>query len=245
MNSCEAQLLGAIRDDRTIASQSCQRGTITPSQHNTVNFDRAAKEQRAIDDPTYACRVAAADIDRDLVPDDIDQCLGTPPLTATLANGCTNPALVPGPDPDEMARLRANEVFMHDPECTAMDMRFTPRDVRFISEKTLGFRPIEAPPPSCDASIDAPVGCDIIYEFDGTALLQDGSSASYHFVFTEADAADFHCLRYLFLNPSDPGDRGRLASADVVDLLYTFRAMNGSGAHSYWTHPAHAGREPQ
>lgn len=243
VSSCEAALLGAARDDQVRAANACTTDRISPADHNSVNLDRAAKLRKAIADPSYACRVVAADVDRDLVPDDVDQCLDTPPLTATLANGCTNPDKLPGPDPDHMHRLRDLNRVIRDHDCTGMEMDQTPIPFGFGGSGTAGSVVLYFFP------IARPANCDMFYEMQADARLTDGTRKTFHLLWNQSESPFVHpgptsTISAFTFTTASPGDRGALAGAAYVDLIYTLRARNGNGVTSFWSNPVHAGKEP-
>jgi hypothetical protein len=234
MQSCEAFMLGAIQDDLARAANACNTNRITPGAHNTLIRDRNEKARRVISE---GCRVFHGDADRDLVPDDSDICLDTPPLTPTLATGCTDPNALPGPDSADMTFMRDKHRYMHDEDCLGMNMDATPVPFSLGTEatggRTLYFFPIPRP-----------AGCEMFYEMQADVLLPDNSTKSFAIAWNQSESPFVHpgptsTVSYFRLLPSMPGPRGELAAIAAKDIIYTLRARNGNGDTSFWSGPTH------
>jgi hypothetical protein len=243
MNPCLAKLLGDSHYDTHEAARSCTSQHMDPSDHATLNLDRAHKQQLARADASYACRVAAADGDHDLYPDDVDQCLDTPPLTPTTANGCTTAFRVHGPSQAAMTAQWARTKLMRDRDCDTMT--FVPTPVPYNVNGT-------APGAKSIGLLTSvhPDGCDMYYEIDADAVLTDGTRRSFHVAFKESEyhaiglPPNSYAIYFYVVRTDDPGDRGAWAAADVSELVYSIRAINGNGAKSFWSAAVHQGREP-
>jgi hypothetical protein len=250
VDECVAHWFGQTMLDATMAASMCVSGRITPAMHNTINADRDTKTMTMYGDPTYACRVRDGDADRDLVPDDIDQCRDTPSLAPTNAQGCSVSTLLPGPEPDELEELHEHTVFPRDPECDGIGIPHTPAPT-VLDQFTAGVKVFLLFDMNNLAPNEPPPGCDLYYEIKGSVRLSDGSTENYHLGFSYAERLPFgsHApavpVSVMFrIRSTDPGDRGAWAAAQAADTLYSVRAIYGNGRASGWSAVVRAGREP-
>lgn len=75
--------------DTTMAAALFADGKLSANEYYCLSLDRSDKRNAIFDEEGLAADILAGDIDSDLVPDSVDQCNDTPPLTATDAMGCT------------------------------------------------------------------------------------------------------------------------------------------------------------
>jgi hypothetical protein len=251
IDECQVEFLARVRTDRQIAATLCFASAINPSLHNTIEYDRAAKKERARNDPSYACRVRDGDGDRDLVPDDIDRCPDTLPLMPTDEFGCDTPARLPGPDREVTDLGKGVISHFSDPACHAMGVPETP-----LADTMVGLGVNGAPgirnKGIIMGAVDHPPGCEMFYEVRIDARLADGSQRSFHIAWAEAEATSAGyggrngLLAVLFQAlPTDDGDRGEWSRADVVAASYSLRARNKAGVASDWSRFVQMGREPR
>lgn len=92
--STPAQLAAAAaaQADMSTAAAGFLEGTFSLDDYIAVSRDRSDKVHEIFVNPQLAEAIKNGDGDRDLVPDTIDQCPNTPPLTPTDAVGCTEAA---------------------------------------------------------------------------------------------------------------------------------------------------------
>jgi hypothetical protein len=104
-SACALDFLAHVDVDRRLSAQAQIRSTITPGKYLQLARDRTRKVDIFHKDPSWAPAVCLGDDDADLVPNSRDKCPGTPPLTATDDDGCTD-ANVPPDDPVMTANLK-------------------------------------------------------------------------------------------------------------------------------------------
>jgi hypothetical protein len=217
------------------------QSSIVPGFHNALTRDRSRKDHNARLNPALYCQVATGDGDKDLVPDPVDQCPDTPPLTPTLDNGCPDPTPISGPGVDKMQRLRAHSAVHFDPTCAAAPPPETPSVWTFLwVNSTDGIFVFTRP-------TNQPDGCALYYEANFTALDAAGLPISFHMMFAESEgtvnpSTDGSPVLVMFDVSGGAGDRGGLiqflkASVGSINLHWfiTVRVMNGSGTKSQWS----------
>jgi hypothetical protein len=251
LGECDAALVGQVRTDRQEAAALCLGNAIEPALHNTIEFDRARKQDKSVTDPAYACNVKAGDADHDLVPDDVDQCPDTLPLAPTNEVGCDDGKRLPGPDPDAMSLAKRVVTTFADPACDSMGVPMTPLP-DFMSGQGVTGAPGQRNKALIVGVVDHPPGCELFYEVRIDTSLADGSEKSFYFAWSEVEATSVGyggkngLLNAIFQAlPTDTGDRGAWSRADVASAMYSVRARNKSGVASSWSRFVQMGHEPR
>jgi hypothetical protein len=98
-----AHLVGTVNADRARFARDFLAGKLTLRAYRAAMEDRRRKLARLMKDPKGQAALLTGDADGDLVPDDVDQCPGTPPDTPTDDRGC--PRKVP-PKPGDAEQER-------------------------------------------------------------------------------------------------------------------------------------------
>jgi hypothetical protein len=195
--------------------------------------EREAKLAVFRKDPALACEVAAHDGDGDYVPDRLDACLGTPPLTPVLADGCTNTNVPPGPDFQGVNEHMPDLAVVLDPRCANNAAPATPTPLgvfRLSREPSWGKAIwISRNPGSAE--------CPLFYEVE--FQMEEGTLRSAIFKATEdvvlpwitrpERAVQFN------VRTSDGGDRGAWAEHGSYTKEVRVRAFNLAGQRSDWS----------
>lgn len=113
---CEVEFFAKVGVQRRRSAALLVSRDFTPARYIGVSRDRTQKVRRTRDDEDYACEVRDGDDDEDLVPNSIDQCPNTPPLTPTDEVGCAI-ALPPGPNADEVDETIKHTGIFFSREC--------------------------------------------------------------------------------------------------------------------------------
>ncbi len=77
------------QSDTTQGAISFVDGTLSMGGYYCLAVDRSDKRNAIFASPSLAAAILAGDVDGDLVPDSLDQCQDTPPLTPTNDAGCS------------------------------------------------------------------------------------------------------------------------------------------------------------
>ena len=239
VGSCETALIARINADFFSAAQRVIQGTMTPSAHLAVVFDRERKKRLFHGNEALACEILNGDADGDFVATSRDRCPTTPELTATFDDGCTDPNLPPAPPlPDGGI---GSIVFSGDPRCQNAISPTTPTPFgawRFPSDPNVG----KALWISKDSD---PSGCPTWYQLEGQ--LTDGTTRS--IAFTVADSQDLAWIHppantlQFNIRVGDGGGRGAWASYGVYTRQYRARAINAAGLRSPWSSWYQPGQE--
>lgn len=115
---CMAEMTAKAGQDQWAASVRLIAKAFSPARYLGVSRDRTRKLRKARAPGGDACAVVAADDDGDLVPNSIDECPDTPPLTPTDDVGCTE-ALPDAPDPDQVSGILDTTGIAIAPSCLA------------------------------------------------------------------------------------------------------------------------------
>lgn len=231
---CETTLLARINVDYYTAAARLLQDGITTKQHLALMMDRERKVQLIHGNEALSCAIVNGDADGDFVPVPQDLCPNTPPLTATLENGCTDPVLPGAPPIEDVKRALPDIAIPGDPRCKNAPLPTIPSP----------FGAWRHPP---DASVGKALwisrddnegsGCQIWYQLEG--LLTDGSMQTA--VFTAADDRTLPWIQkpantlQFNVKVSDGGGRGAWARYDVWTQRYRVRAFNAAGLRSGWS----------
>jgi hypothetical protein len=231
--ACEATLYARTNVDFFAAAQAAIHGTIQPAQYAAFVRDREAKLAALRDDEQAACAVVADDPDDDFVPTFRDACPQTPDFTPTLANGCTDTNIPPGPSSAELRQGLGDMGISTDPRCTSPIAPPSPAPLgawRYPPDPSVG-KAIWVSRFS-DSS-----GCPLYYELE--AELTDGHTS--HIAVKPAEDTSLTWITrpagvvQLNIKTGDGGDRGAWASYSVYTVRYRARALSGSGRRSDWS----------
>jgi len=234
---CEQEIAARIEVDYTDIAFSLLGEVVTPAEYLSVVLDRARKEHEAQLQPATAQAICSdGDDDLDLVPNSVDECPNTPPLTATYDNGCTDPNLPEAPSAEDTRNALSSTNLMFDQRCSGAQMAGRGSAGGFylsdLPEKGT-FMLVHRGPPQ-------PPGCKLWYfiEVREFAPVQ----RTYRVAFSEDEATTDLLFRagtvppsHIQFNPKpgDPGTRGYLGSVRSAD--YRVRIMNSGGMRSGWS----------
>ena len=247
--TCVTSLIGRANVDYTTAAQQLVSQTMSPAQYLALSRDRTAKLKGAKTNPTLASSICAGpDSDDDWVPDAVDKCPGTPPLTATDATGCPLATLPPAPAATAVHQFFQNAGVMTDPYCqgapqpstvsgAAMWQTAAPSNGMFIVST---------------AVTNQPVGCSVFYLFEIRVLdptTGAPTQAPFMVAFQDVEAVPHvgnlgvlpvipssAYVQFVALS-SQTGTRAQLAALAGQKIRMSFRvqAINGGGMRSPWS----------
>jgi outer membrane protein assembly factor BamB len=244
VNACEATVQGAVNADRFLAAQQIAAQQISPGRYLAVLRDRTRKlAALKAGGAARLCGLVGHDADGDLVPDSADACPGTPPLTATLDNGCPDPTLPAAPSADLIRDGLAKMNLLLDPRCdqavpeipalTATVVTFSGAnfDDPVGKELWLAFDNNQAP------------GCGVFYEMEVFHRKADGVVEFFYLVFPQSRGVSKGLRTLAFLTKrDDAGTYGAFTrSKALVEINnpgavthYRLRATNYAGVRSIW-----------
>ena len=238
---CETTLLSQINVDYQLAATQLVRATMTPSKHMAFMLDRERKKQQIHGNEALACSILNSDPDGDFVPTPRDGCPGTPQLTATLDNGCTDPASPAAPALGDILAAVPSLAISGDARCFSAP---SPKPAspfgawRFPSDPSVG----KAIWISRDSDTS---GCPLWYMIQ--AKLTDGSFQTVAFR-PEQDTNVAWLQRasnilQFNIHTSDAGGRGAWANYAVFTDRYRVQVVNAAGRRSRWSNWYRPGQE--
>lgn len=258
LDACEARVQGSVNADRFLAAQRIAAEQFTPAQYLAVLRDRTHKlELLRADGGASLCDVLGGDADGDYVADARDACPGTPPLTPTHDDGCTDPTLPEAPPAALVKQGLESMNLLLDPRCgttvpktpgtVLTAVTFPGLDLDNPREKEFWFTV---------ANTQAP-GCGEFYEMEVLYRAPDGTLESWYLVFPRSRGTSHgpQTLGFTTLR-TDPGVYGAFTrSKAFVDVnnagavtQYRLRTTTYSGLRSpwgpYWCFSCQSGGEP-
>jgi len=243
VNSCAAFVQGSINADRFIAAQRIAAQLIDPAQYLAIVRDRTRKYATlAADAGAHFCDVLGKDEDGDYVPDALDACPGTPPLTPTHDDGCTDSTLPAAPPAnlvhDGLAALnllfdaKCDETVPEVPSLEATVIEFSGLAGPITTKKlTFAFDDNQKP------------GCGVFIEMEVVYQRPDGTIEAYSMVYPRPRGHVEGPRTVSFTtNATDPGLNGAFTSSRAFVHInnigavtrYRLRATNYAGVHSLW-----------
>lgn len=232
-STCEQTLRARINVDFFTAAASLFSDRMSTGVYVALLRERDAKMATFRDDPGLACRVVAGDGDGDFVPNGVDLCPNTPPLTPVLGDGCTNSQIPPGPDINQVKDVVRYIGVTADPRCTGAPFPTVPAPLG-------AFRWID---PSFGKSVwisrdPDTSGCPLFYQIEfyltdnsglRTATFSAGEDTELPWISRPRGAVQFN------IRASDPGDRAAWSSYAVFTRTFRARAFNQAGQRSAWS----------
>jgi outer membrane protein assembly factor BamB len=244
IDACEARVQGAINADRFLAAQRIAAEQLSPAQYLAVLRDRTHKlELLRADGGAHLCDVLGSDADGDHVADADDACPGTPLLTPTHDDGCTDPSLPDAPSAALVKQGLAAMNLLLDESCGTTPPKGPGIDLTAIhfpgvdfdnpSEKEFWFSIAHTQPP----------GCGEFYEMEVLYRAADGTLETWYLVFPSVrgtsqgpETLSFSTFR------TDPGTYGAFTrSKAFVDINnagavthYRLRTTTYAGLRSEW-----------
>jgi len=248
---CEAAFHGAVRFDTYIATRQAVAGTITPSKMIAVKQDRARKANiLARNNSSWVTSYCAGDTDGDLVPNNLDQCAGTPGLTPTTDTGCTQSTLPAGPTTAAFQKAMGAVGIINDRNCIGKPAPMAPINLRGDGGGLILWS--DAQPAST---------CERWYELKISVRTSGGASVTDHFAVrrreSDADITNTYGQRTTLCQDAERGTLG----AQCLTLAYPsnqtafapapwpwwtqgagdtvnigMRAFDGNGNRSGWTY---------
>jgi hypothetical protein len=241
-NPCQIDLTSRVNLDYTAAAASLVGEQTTPAQYLALVRDRTRKLRAAEDDAALAQAICTkVDADDDLVPDSDDQCLGTPPLTPTLSNGCPDTALPEAPAPEDVKKALDNSAIVFSPQCSgAAPLEKVPAGgFYYPGNRPLGTFILAG------RVANQPPNCLVLYYFDVEELDSSGAVVNRYMTAFRANEEAPALIGtsapvpagYVQFNPKpgDAGSRGRLGNAGGTNIRYRVMTMNGIGARGGWS----------
>jgi hypothetical protein len=240
--ACQITVRARMNFDFFTAAMLMFGGHISTGQYGQVLRDRDAAMRRFRADASLTCDVAAHDVDGDYVPDDLDACPNTPPLTPVLANGCTNTQVPAGPPAAEVQSLLKNVGVNLDPRCVGAPPPAVPAPLgawRFPSNPSVG----KAIWVSKDSGTST---CPLFYQLE--VVLTDGAGIRTVTFPGTTDVIVPGITRpkgavQFNVHATDAGNAGAWASYSVYTRSYRARAFNAGGQQSAWSAFLKAGNE--
>lgn len=234
-----AGFAGAANFDYARLGRQLLAGSIEPDAYLGAVRDRTAKLRLTAREKTWADAFARGDADRDLVPDERDNCPGTSDLAPTDERGCPLTSLPEAPSAEDVREAREAMHMAVSPACkgapppqlsTALGMGRDPddEDAFLIAVSRVKNQPDD---------------CLILYEVDirsryGSFFSQSSGVALFHFVFRPSESIDTSAKaehRHVFrVRKADIPAWNRLAvvavePGDRAELTASVRAINGNG----------------
>jgi hypothetical protein len=119
VDACTASFVGSVNFQYTVLSERLAHALLTPSDYVKAVRSLGRKLRLSRRDSTWCTSFQAGDSDDDLVPDDRDHCLKSPPFTPTDDSGCPLSSKerdeVAGPDARAFAQvLRRMPIMISD-----------------------------------------------------------------------------------------------------------------------------------
>jgi hypothetical protein len=248
-SACTTSLIGRANVDYATAAQQLISQTFSPAQYIALSRDREAKLLNAKANPTLANSICTGpDADDDWVPDAVDKCPGTPPLTATDATGCPLGALPAAPSAAAVHQIIRNSGVMTDPYCTgapqpsavsgaALWQTAAPSNGMFIVSTAVTNQPV-----GCsvfylfeirvlDPNTGAPTQAPFMVAFQDTEAVANVGNLSFLPVISSSAFVQFVALS------TQTGSRAQLAALAGQHIRMSFRvqAINGAGMRSPWS----------
>jgi hypothetical protein len=244
-SKCIAYLIGRANVDYTDAAYQLISAAFSPAQYLALSRDRRRKLTEAQGDSSFATAVCAGpDSDDDWIPDSLDQCPNTPPLTATFDNGCPTNSLPPAPSAATFQSFWPLVSAMIDPLCGGAP---APEPVSGLS---LWFQIGQGAAFVMSSAVtNQPPGCHVWYVFDIRPMTPSGPAAAPFLVAWEsaesiAYLGGIPLLPQISSNfvqfvaaPGEGGGRSQLAALTYANVSLSFRVMvvNGNGMRSSWS----------
>jgi hypothetical protein len=240
---CSASLAGRGNVEYALAALQLIHQSIDPAHYLAAVRDRSRKLQAARNDAAFAAVLCSGpDTDGDWIPDPLDRCPATPPLTATDDQGCPTGALPDAPSAVDVHTVLAtiNVPFRAACANASMPPRATAGAFYRPAQREKGVYILAA------RAAGQPPGCPVWYEFDIQETSPSTGSAvlEYRVAFMDREASNdlvglgqpVPALAIQFNPlPTDPGTRGQLGSAGGSSVRFRVRAMNGAGQRSDWS----------
>jgi hypothetical protein len=250
-SQCMQTLIGLANADYTAGALESVANTITPAQSIALDRDRYNKLHLAEADASVASSFCnGPDSDGDWIPDSVDKCPGTPPLTATDNSGCPLATLPPAPDASAFQTYWPMMKVMLDPLCNGAP---SPGEVSGAAmwqtpNPQNGAGPQNGMFIVANAITNQPPGCHVWYLFQVRTMGPNGPAAPPFVVAWESAEAipvvgnlpglpnvPGQYLQFV-ANSSAGGGRALLASLAGSDFSVSFRvqAINGNGLRGPW-----------
>lgn len=239
---CETALLAQLNVDYYLAARQVIQGVMSTSKHLAFMLDRERKTRQIHGNEPLACQILATDPDQDFVPSSTDSCPGTPLLTATLASGCTDPALPGAPPVSEVLSALPSLAIAIDPRCVGAPSPNVASPFgawRFPSDPSVG--------KAVWLSRDLGDSSDCPKRYIVQAKLTDGTVQTVAFKPEEdvnlswiqrgTDILQFN------IHETDAAGRGAWADYDVFTDRYRVKVLNAAGRQSAWSNWYRPGQE--
>ena len=259
LSDCETKLMAITNSDRRALALKYISQVIDAPEHIAVSRDISRRVHRLQKDPLKLAQYCQGDADGDRVPDALDQCPNTPPLTEVNDVGCTvhtTPVTAPRGVIDA---LLSRMGIVYNPKCDGAATPVTP-NVNEMGLNTSGN--FGSALLSVDANVSvsqlAPPGCEVWLE-----LQIFYKSSGRHFEMAVELREDIVVVideggggrpvlfdRILTRLDSDaPGDRGQLVRDMIAAkqgpaspngdscMMVSARLTNGNGIQSHWSAP--------
>jgi hypothetical protein len=242
---CAATMISAVNMDRSAMAMQYMAKSIGSADYLALSRDRGRKRHALLAEPGLLQAYCVGDADGDLVPDSADACAGTPPLTPTDDQGCTDTSRPPAVSRDIVDGLLAKMGFLHNQKCdgygtppppTISSVQGSFSQTGGVTTGVMRFRVWRIN--------GVPQNCDLWYEFDiydpqaPAGFPKHYSLAFHQREFFQSSAPDER-PQSGSARTSDAGDRGLFARSFAGrgsrQLFISTRATTGSGQQSIWS----------
>jgi hypothetical protein len=237
-STCLNTVRARARVDYFTAAASMYTDRISTGQYGLFVRDREALLLSIDKDAALACNVAAHDADGDFVPDNLDACPMTPPLTPVLPNGCSHTPIPTGPDVAEVKDFIKYFGISVDPRCKTATRPAVPAPLGVFrgSDRSLGKAVWLSRDPGTSL-------CPLYFEIEfyltdstgraipglRTITLPSGAATSLSWITPPVGASQFH------ITTADAGDGAAWAVYSVFTYSLRARAFNLAGQRSAWS----------
>ena len=244
-----ARLVGRVNFEyKQLALQlvaGCGDGASDPARMPQERYlalvrDRTRKKELGLD-PAWSKPFGNGDRDEDLVPDELDDCPETPPLSTTDDRGCqTQDYAEVGGDMLELCAFFEGQHVFADPACRDAPVPRQPVPLGLGGDVPYGQTLIEV-----SAVDNQPAGCPVLVDIEGSYTVQNTwcspttcyssvTSMPLHVQVWDRDQLDPGGRRLLFRAPLNQGTV--IASpGQLTEVRWRARAMNGNGTRSPWS----------
>jgi hypothetical protein len=240
---CKASVVAQANVDRRAAVLRYLAKTMSSAEELALHRDRTNKLRHALQDPSLLADICGGDDDGDFVPNAADACPKTPPLTPTMADGCTLTTLPKAADRRQIDALLDAMHVVHDTHCDGSPVPAAPGH---FGSDPMALLACTTPDGRHGLVITAVTNqtpdCSYFYDIRAHVTTTDGSSFDAYVAPTASSLKTLaggsgYAYALLEFTPDDPGILGEWARADVATLTVSVRAMNGNGLASPWSAP--------
>lgn len=253
---CEARMLAVVNADRRAAAQRYMAEAFDTPDYLALVRDRSRKAHRMLLTPSAMAAYCIGDADGDLIPDSIDRCPGTPPLTPTDDVGCPGQPKPPAPPRVIVDMILSKMGIVRNPRCDNAPAPTIPSPQKFLAFECFSdhiyLTKVDNQPPGCDVwyelSVYLPQEALVTREGQPPG---SGAPGSVYLAYADVESqASPHVAgdppvdlsappgQILFVESAGASrDRAKLSTSVWPTVVISARATNGSGKQSPWSAP--------